>query len=547
MLRTQLPDLGPNLKPPSVRRDSWKPFWTVTFPDDDDGYSQGLHAFRKLREWRMLHEFNSTPPRALARPFGQNAIKGLQRRLDDRGGSKTETVYDLIRRRKKSMRTRVVMDQKANSIADLAAVLIGQQHVGDTQRNARTRKGDDQRNVQMAGWLLSLANTADIMIPKMEERLRKFEAVTTRPTDLAKAETGISKGQARRSIPRLERRLKAVRFAVAAISEAKAKYIEDAPGRATAAAKKAAKKAEEAVAGAGDTHAQKIGTIPESDSVRQARETNPEAKNADTRTELSVDDTDVEASHSGTEIVTRVEGKSDLVQGTEPSSHHDLQPYLPSFDSQEIPFEILPKRAGNMGQDLLSQIKKMRKPIYSMKGVKIKWQDPLDAEYAAAWPELVTHEPMGFVQYSAPDPEVQPIMDALDLRESKSVNKAQASRLFRKADYLDSQGDLPGAATLRRMVRFVPRDNKPEDRPVSVEQKLVRILRKQLRREEPFRSAATKKKESLARAAETHAMETHAMETETHAMEITGQETGKEASREIAIPNTKPGVYEWWV
>ncbi|KAF2687003.1 hypothetical protein K458DRAFT_476646 [Lentithecium fluviatile CBS 122367] len=50
----QLPFMGKHSKPPTIRPDEWTPHCIVTFPTPH----QGLHAFRKLRELRKLHELS---------------------------------------------------------------------------------------------------------------------------------------------------------------------------------------------------------------------------------------------------------------------------------------------------------------------------------------------------------------------------------------------------------------------------------------------------------------------------------------------------------
>ncbi|KAL8958215.1 MAG: hypothetical protein Q9193_004685 [Seirophora villosa] len=88
----QLPYLGKKTVPARLRKDLWHPLCLVEFPRP----SQGLLAFRRLREFRRLHE--------------------------------TAYPLSLITRAKdqllpKKQRGKLLMDQKANSIADLAAVL----------------------------------------------------------------------------------------------------------------------------------------------------------------------------------------------------------------------------------------------------------------------------------------------------------------------------------------------------------------------------------------------------------------------------------------
>ncbi|KAK5167601.1 uncharacterized protein LTR77_007300 [Saxophila tyrrhenica] len=136
----QLPQLGPNTVPPKLRKDLWKPLYTISLPEPEHPYArspiprqpnpQGLDAFAKLREYRRLHELYWEPTEELSRKYSKDEIKDLQDKYDKRGGSKKESVYDIIKREKKKLRRGIVMDQKANSIADLAAVLSAQEKQG---------------------------------------------------------------------------------------------------------------------------------------------------------------------------------------------------------------------------------------------------------------------------------------------------------------------------------------------------------------------------------------------------------------------------------
>ena len=99
----QLTFVGKKSVPASLRKDIWQPMATISFPYGP----QGLHAFRKLREYRKMHE--------LAIP-----IEDIR--------DKTKTDPNALMERKK--RPRLLMDQKANSVADIAAVLAKQAEAG---------------------------------------------------------------------------------------------------------------------------------------------------------------------------------------------------------------------------------------------------------------------------------------------------------------------------------------------------------------------------------------------------------------------------------
>lgn len=100
----QLPFIGKKSKPPALRKDHWAPFATVSFSSGNFG----LNIYRKLREFRGLHE----------------------------------TCYDTSVVRDTTVRQRkyTIMDQKANSIADLAeSIRIEYAEARNRKRVLRTK------------------------------------------------------------------------------------------------------------------------------------------------------------------------------------------------------------------------------------------------------------------------------------------------------------------------------------------------------------------------------------------------------------------------
>lgn len=108
----QLPYLGKKTVPAVLRKDLWLPFALVEFPSP----LQGLNAFRKLREFRRLHE-TAYPIELITIKEGDDAGKLMK--IKQRG--------------------KVLMDQKANSVADLAAVLL-QDEVGPTDESMKHKE-----------------------------------------------------------------------------------------------------------------------------------------------------------------------------------------------------------------------------------------------------------------------------------------------------------------------------------------------------------------------------------------------------------------------
>lgn len=95
---SQLPFLGKKTVPARIRKDLWRPMCLATFPSPH----AGLLAYRKLREFRRLHE-TAYPASLIQDPNNPRAN---------------------LPKKKRSL---ILMDQKANTVADLAAVLLQQE------------------------------------------------------------------------------------------------------------------------------------------------------------------------------------------------------------------------------------------------------------------------------------------------------------------------------------------------------------------------------------------------------------------------------------
>ena len=88
--------VGKKSVPPKFRKDMWTPLCVLNFPNQ----YQGLHAYARLREFRERHE--------------------TEWPLEDFTIQKGPQYGQLMSRKERSFK---LMDQKANSIADMAAVL----------------------------------------------------------------------------------------------------------------------------------------------------------------------------------------------------------------------------------------------------------------------------------------------------------------------------------------------------------------------------------------------------------------------------------------
>ncbi|KAK3668060.1 hypothetical protein LTR22_001128 [Elasticomyces elasticus] len=208
----QLPDLGANHTPPKLRKDVWKPLWTLALPSSEPhARAQGLHAFKKLREYRKLHELNWKPSPLLN-------IEHERKKLDERGGSKKENVYDVIARRKWNLRVKEIMDQKATSIADLAAVLSEQDEMG--QKTAAKRKDEMaiDREAEVKE-ILALSEAAEK--GELKELEAQLDAMRLRLESSEPDAEGKSKGMLRREFNNLFGKRARMQFAADAVADIK--------------------------------------------------------------------------------------------------------------------------------------------------------------------------------------------------------------------------------------------------------------------------------------------------------------------------------------
>ncbi|KAF1815297.1 hypothetical protein P152DRAFT_455018 [Eremomyces bilateralis CBS 781.70] len=110
MLR-QIPFVGKKSKPAAIRKDNWVPLVTLCFPTG----RQGLDAFKKLRELRKLRELHWKE--LFTREDAKRLDMPKHQFLPDQRGI-----------------ARHLMDQKANSVADVAKVLRLQEEAGERQQ-----------------------------------------------------------------------------------------------------------------------------------------------------------------------------------------------------------------------------------------------------------------------------------------------------------------------------------------------------------------------------------------------------------------------------
>lgn len=161
----------------------------------------------------------------LALNHSKQEIERMQQALDQRGGSKKENVYDVIRHKKKKMRVAAVLDQRANSVADLAAVLAAQEALGaETQKN-KDEEAKGRRDFQVQT-MLDLAKEAEEGgLAAIEARMTELNEAKAKADRLGEP-MEISKTQMRRELQELHARKNKMSWSAKAVTNATQKVKE---------------------------------------------------------------------------------------------------------------------------------------------------------------------------------------------------------------------------------------------------------------------------------------------------------------------------------
>ncbi|CAN9115671.1 unnamed protein product [Alternaria alternata] len=317
----QLPFMGKHTKPPVLRPDEWVPHCVLTFPTP----AQGHNAFRKLREFRRLHET---------------------------AWDKTNPEYLRMDRKKRMLK---IMDQRANTSADLAEVLRIQEAHG-----AKTREEQEELDKKATVYLDkrweqidALAN-AGLAKEKPTDNVKWLQG-QIRSMDL-KLKMKHNQNEAdqkslKAAKESLETRLRKLSYALRKAEQFK-NLQEDL-------AKKAAP-------------ANEIGAQGQLDELRdQAHVLAQALENPDpTRSKADLDmDKEILAGHRAK--ISMLEQAFDAKAQAEARDHYIARSVLPQ-----------------------ALKKKIAEP-YTLEGVSVRWADLQDALYAAGqWPDAIEHEPL---------------------------------------------------------------------------------------------------------------------------------------------------------
>ncbi|KLJ11210.1 hypothetical protein EMPG_13498 [Blastomyces silverae] len=146
---SQLVYHGKKTVPATLRKDMWTPYFSLHFAST----SLGLEAYRLLREFSMQRQL--APPADMITASEESEILTRQRPRDPAEAKKWDKEWK-IRMEKhhilsKRLRARVLMDQKATSVADVAAVLALQEQKMKEEQEQEARESELENEDEEGG------------------------------------------------------------------------------------------------------------------------------------------------------------------------------------------------------------------------------------------------------------------------------------------------------------------------------------------------------------------------------------------------------------
>ncbi|KAH7092366.1 transcriptional regulation of mitochondrial recombination-domain-containing protein [Paraphoma chrysanthemicola] len=224
----QLPFIGKHSKPPVLRPDEWVPHCAVTFPTAE----QGHNAYRKLREFRKLHEmaWDKTNASWKKAPLKQRMKKIMNQKAnmsidlaevlriqEEHGLSMTEA------RDKQDQEAKEFMDKRWAEIDELANTARAKEKVADNikwlehQVRSLTMKLNMKHNKNEADQrrLKNARNIQDIRLKKLQYAVRKAEQFKTIQAGLKRAAAPAIKPDAEGKLAELKSQATALREALA--------------------------------------------------------------------------------------------------------------------------------------------------------------------------------------------------------------------------------------------------------------------------------------------------------------------------------------------
>ncbi|KAK2798631.1 hypothetical protein FQN50_008789 [Emmonsiellopsis sp. PD_5] len=165
---------GKKTVPATLRKDMWTPYFSVHFPDA----SKGLEAYRLLREFSVQRQL--APPVDLITATEDNAIVARKRPRDPLEAKKWDEEWKPRFERKdilnKKLRAKVLMDQKATSVADVAAVLeMLEQEAAKAEKKALLKDAAAAKDGEEGGVVQKVSNSRRKRLAQARRKEQQIE------------------------------------------------------------------------------------------------------------------------------------------------------------------------------------------------------------------------------------------------------------------------------------------------------------------------------------------------------------------------------------
>jgi len=387
----QLVFYGKKTKPRALRRDMWRPFASVTFPQGSE--EDGLRAYRVLREFRLLRDYawreipQFNPALRDSSEF-RDAPKFSTGYSDIEDGKlqlkKMEKVKEMIRKKRRAW---MLMDQRATSVADLAKVL--QMREGWVrEKEAKVKKKKDAEETKHASQWARVERLAALARGSRMETIQRHLAREQDRLEKFKRDNVLEK------ITETEKLVKNLMTARNRLQRAR-EAVDEVDGMNLSNSKK--KRWNQVLTSLVETQKQKVGKKVESTSEESIPKT----------VEQAVQD----AKESTLQQLSNEPAQDGL---------HEVENEAPTKETTKVMESWRTVRKGRRKGKKKRIFRKERfgreveldTTELPAEAIKIKWLDLRNAEWAESWPDDVYHAHMGLLteqtKYTMPHPDEAP-------------------------------------------------------------------------------------------------------------------------------------------
>lgn len=384
----QLAFYGKKTKPHALRRDMWRPFASITFPQGSE--EDGLRAYKVLREFRLLRDYawreipHFNPALRDKSEFqdAPNFSTGYHEIEDGQlPPKKLEKVKEMLLKKKRAW---MLMDQRATSVADLAKVL--QMREGWVrEREAKAEKKKNGVETKHANQWARVEKLAALASGSRMETIKHHLAREQDRLEKSKRDNILEKIA---ETERLVRNLMTARNRLQRAREA----VDEVSGVNIPNSKK-------------KRWNQQLTSLVEAQKQRLSRKADPTIGEPIPKT---VEKVIQDAKQSMLHQVSNGPAQDKFQEAENEDSTGKITKVIESWRKIRKG-RRKGKRARQFRREILKREIEVDTTKLPAEAIRIKWLDVRDAEWAESWPEDVYHAHMGLLtehtKYTMPHPD----------------------------------------------------------------------------------------------------------------------------------------------